>query len=240
MSIGGPQVEADAESPPAEAESVISSSVSINSQKYQANGAAKTAVKRPVDLKVRDVKVKRSDSLTKDEKTECNTKARERERLTNNNSSSSSSSSGQRLKRFVQRGDSALKRRHTVGGTRDFDKVRIHWLVGTNGAANSSRHRRRGDNNKDCRQDKEDCDECSAQDNASARWSAWDRLQPLVSDEDLNVDRSLKTWMRSERTRTSSPELCRRTDVVPAVLQLVADDDVVAAANHAADCSLQA
>ena len=49
------------------------------------------------------------------------------------------------------------------------------------------------------------------------RWSAWDRLQPLISDEDLNVDRSLKTWMRSERMRTSSPELCRRSEAAAAV-----------------------
>ena len=31
---------------------------------------------------------------------------------------------GQRARKFVQRsGESGLKRRHTVGGTRDFDKV---------------------------------------------------------------------------------------------------------------------
>lgn len=61
--------------------------------------------------------VKRSDSLTKDEKTESNTKAREREMR--------QTSVGQKTPRkFVQRsGESGLKRRHTVGGTRDFDKV---------------------------------------------------------------------------------------------------------------------
>ena len=74
----------------------------------------KVAVKRPVELKVHDNKVKRSDSLTKDEKTECNTKLA-RERL--------NGGSAGRPKRFVQRGESGLKRRHTVGGTRDFDKV---------------------------------------------------------------------------------------------------------------------
>lgn len=62
--------------------------------------------------------VKRSDSLTKDEKTESNTKAREREMR------QMGSSNGQRTRKFVQRsGESGLKRRHTVGGTRDFDKV---------------------------------------------------------------------------------------------------------------------
>ena len=62
--------------------------------------------------------VKRSDSLTKDEKTESNTKACEREmRQTIGNN-------GQQARKFVQRsGESGLKRRHTVGGTRDFDKV---------------------------------------------------------------------------------------------------------------------
>ena len=65
--------------------------------------------KRQVDCKVGQIKIKRSASLTKDEKTESNTKARERERG--------------KPKRFAQRGDSGLKRRHTVGGTRDFDKV---------------------------------------------------------------------------------------------------------------------
>ena len=68
--------------------------------------------------------------------------------------------------------------------------MRIHWLANNN-------------NNKEL-------DE--ADDSAAPRWSAWDRLQPLVSDEDLNVDRSLKTWMKSERMRTSSPELCRRSE----------------------------
>merc|ERR1712071_430079 len=56
-----------------------------------------SAVKRSVELKSHDMKVKRSDSLTKDEKTVCNTKAREKERG---------------HKRFSQRGESALKRRH--------------------------------------------------------------------------------------------------------------------------------
>ncbi|XP_032780420.2 rho GTPase-activating protein 21 isoform X10 [Daphnia magna] len=123
--------------------------------------------------------VKRSDSLTKDEKTESNTKAREREMR--------QTSVGQKTPRkFVQRsGESGLKRRHTVGGTRDFDKVRIRWLADKSDERNVI---------------------------PAPRWSAWDRLQPLISDEDLNVDRSLKTWMRSERIRTSSPELCRRSD----------------------------
>lgn len=69
--------------------------------------------------------VKRSDSLTKDEKTENNTKAREREMR------QSVGNNGQRPRKFVQRsGESGLKRRHTVGGTRDFDKVILDLIIG--------------------------------------------------------------------------------------------------------------
>lgn len=73
--------------------------------------------KRVVESKVLELGkgVKRSDSLTKDEKTENNVKARERDLRTTGNA-------GQRPRRFVQR-ESGLKRRHTVGGTRDFDKA---------------------------------------------------------------------------------------------------------------------
>lgn len=70
----------------------------------------KVAVKRAVEGKDSSRGVKRSDSLTKDEKTENNTKEKER-------------SSGRSSRRFIQRGETGLKRRHTVGGTRDFDKV---------------------------------------------------------------------------------------------------------------------
>jgi len=156
-----------------------------------------SATKRSGELKSLDIKIKRSDSLTKDEKTECNTKAREREQRGVHNG---------RPKRFFLRGDSGLKRRHTVGGTRDFDKVRIRWLT-----------------NK-----KHGCEEESI---PAPRWSAWDRLQPLISDEDLNVDRSLKTWMRSERMRTSSPELCRRSETCatfPPLFTLGLESELVA------------
>ena len=64
---------------------------------------------------------------------------------------------------------------------------------------------------------------------AAPRWSAWDRLQPLISDEDLNVERSLRTWMRSERMRTSSPELCRRSELPTAA---VATPPTESAAGH--------
>ena len=44
------------------------------------------------------------------------------------------------------------------------------------------------------------------------RWSACDWQQSLISDKHISVDRSLKTWMHSEQMRTSSPELCRRSE----------------------------
>jgi len=72
---------------------------------------------------------------------------------------------------------------------------------------------------------------CEEESIPAPRWSAWDRLQPLISDEDLNVDRSLKTWMRSERMRTSSPELCRRSETCatfPPLFALGLESELVA------------
>ena len=85
-------------------------------------------------------------------------------------------------------------------------KVRIRWLTNNNHG-------------------------CEEESIPSPRWSAWDRLQPLISDEDLNVDRSLKTWMRSERMRTSSPELCRRSETCatfPPLFALGLESELVA------------
>ena len=90
--------------------------------------------------------------------------------------------------------------------------MRIHWLIAGNNKNNCNDVDDDGcgcggdgDENGDVVEVNE-----SARDEPR-RTSAWDRLQPLVSDEDLNVDRNLKTWMSSERMRTSSPELCRRS-----------------------------
>lgn len=62
-------------------------------------------------------KLKRSESLTKTEKTECNIS--KRRQLVRKESAT-------KLKRKNGMSERSIKRRHTVGGTKDFDKV--HWL----------------------------------------------------------------------------------------------------------------
>ena len=62
-------------------------------------------------------KLKRSESLTKTEKTECNISKRRQ---------SVRKESTTKLKRKNGMPERSIKRRHTVGGTKDFDKV--HWL----------------------------------------------------------------------------------------------------------------
>ncbi|XP_015181862.1 PREDICTED: uncharacterized protein LOC107069240 isoform X3 [Polistes dominula] len=62
-------------------------------------------------------KLKRSESLTKTEKTECNISKRRQ---------SFRKDSATKLKRKNGMPERSIKRRHTVGGTKDFDKV--HWL----------------------------------------------------------------------------------------------------------------
>ncbi|XP_064115539.1 uncharacterized protein LOC135221710 isoform X4 [Macrobrachium nipponense] len=78
-----------------------------------------------------------------------------------------------------------IKRRHTVGGTKDLAKWA--WLQSGEATRNNPR---------------------------SARLSAWERLQPLVADERLNTDRSLEAWLAHERIRTSSPDLSRPQQLV--------------------------
>lgn len=62
-------------------------------------------------------KLKRSESLTKTEKTECNISKRR---------ASVRKESATKLKRKNGMSERSIKRRHTVGSTKDFDKV--HWL----------------------------------------------------------------------------------------------------------------
>lgn len=62
-------------------------------------------------------KLKRSESLTKTEKTECNISKRRQ---------SGRKEGATKLKRKNGMPERSIKRRHTVGGTKDFDKV--HWL----------------------------------------------------------------------------------------------------------------
>ncbi|XP_044734281.1 uncharacterized protein LOC123296735 isoform X2 [Chrysoperla carnea] len=66
-------------------------------------------------------KLHRVDSLTKNEKTECNI-SKKRELGSSNHRKSFST----KLKRKNGMPERSIKRRHTVGGTKDFDKV--HWL----------------------------------------------------------------------------------------------------------------
>ncbi|XP_042207137.1 rho GTPase-activating protein 21-B-like isoform X2 [Homarus americanus] len=98
----------------------------------------------------------------------------------NNNSNKANKSS---MRRTGYRGP--IKRRHTVGGTKDLAKWA--WLHSGEVSRNTPR---------------------------STRLSAWERLQPLVADERLNTDRSLEAWLAHERIRTSSPDLSRPQQLV--------------------------
>lgn len=99
----------------------------------------------------------------------------------NNSSSNKGSKSG--MKRTGYRGP--IKRRHTVGGTKDLAKWA--WLHSVEMSKNALR---------------------------ATRLTAWERLQPLVADERLNTDRSLEAWLTHERIRTSSPDLSRPQQLV--------------------------
>lgn len=74
-------------------------------------------------------KLKRTDSLTKSEKTETNLKRRQIE-LMNGSAGAKKGSRGEKDGKPRRRNgagkSSSIKRRHTVGGTKDFDKV--SWL----------------------------------------------------------------------------------------------------------------
>jgi len=82
-------------------------------------------------------KLKRSDSLTKTEKTESNISKRRQQEMLISGTCVRSSSRGNKekenittfltkLKRKNGMPERSIKRRHTVGGTKDFDK--LHWL----------------------------------------------------------------------------------------------------------------
>ncbi|XP_053654550.2 uncharacterized protein RhoGAP19D isoform X4 [Cherax quadricarinatus] len=98
----------------------------------------------------------------------------------NNNSNKTNKSS---MRRTGYRGH--IKRRHTVGGTKDLAKWA--WLQSAEASRNAS---------------------------CAIRLSAWERLQPLVADERLNTDRTLEAWLAHERIRTSSPDLSRPQQLV--------------------------
>lgn len=103
--------------------------------------------------------------------------------FSNNVNNSSSKTNKSSMRRTGYRGP--IKRRHTVGGTKDLAKWA--WLQSGEVSRNTPR---------------------------STRLSAWERLQPLVADERLNTDRSLEAWLAHERIRTSSPDLSRPQQLV--------------------------
>lgn len=98
--------------------------------------------------------------------------------LYGNSSSSMNKGSKAAMRRTGYRGP--IKRRHTVGGTKDLAKWA--WLHSVEVSKSALR---------------------------ATRLTAWERLQPLVVDERLNTDRSLEAWLTHERIRTSSPDLSR-------------------------------
>lgn len=69
------------------------------------------------------IKLRRSDSLTKSEKTETNMKRRQMENTAKKNRNDKE---GKLKRRNGASKNRNIKRRHTVGGTKDFDKV--SWL----------------------------------------------------------------------------------------------------------------
>lgn len=99
------------------------------------------------------------------------------------NNSSINKGSKAAMRRTGYRGP--IKRRHTVGGTKDLAKWA--WLHSVEVSKNALR---------------------------ATRLTAWERLQPLVVDECLNTDRSLEAWLTHERIRTSSPDLSRPQQLV--------------------------
>ncbi|XP_050691125.1 uncharacterized protein LOC126982886 isoform X3 [Eriocheir sinensis] len=103
--------------------------------------------------------------------------------LYGNSSSSMNKGSKAAMRRTGYRGP--IKRRHTVGGTKDLAKWA--WLHSVEVSKSALR---------------------------ATRLTAWERLQPLVVDERLNTDRSLEAWLTHERIRTSSPDLSRPQQLV--------------------------
>lgn len=126
----------------------------------------------------RKERVRRSDSLTKKEKTELNqikkrdggekenkvAKLRDHfERGSGVKAKSTKIDVNKLKKKLSERNNRRIKRRHTVGGTKDFGDGVV------NGARRNNGH------------------------------TAWDRLQPLVTDEELNVERSLGVWLKRNK-----------------------------------------
>jgi hypothetical protein len=78
-------------------------------------------------------------------------------------------------------------RRHTVGGTEDWEHAAA-VVIAQHAAA-------------------------AAGDNKDSRISAWDQLQPAVKEPVTVADRNLQAWLQQERHRGSTPDLTLQEDV---------------------------
>ncbi|GAB6020010.1 hypothetical protein CHUAL_002760 [Chamberlinius hualienensis] len=92
----------------------------------------------------------------------------------------------------------SLKRRHTVGGTKDFEKFRLLVSASASGGGGYGNGSGYGGSANVNQKDLDNNAEAGLISN-----SAWERLRPAVPPE----QRSMKSWLKMERLRTSSPEL---------------------------------
>lgn len=104
-------------------DSKLKRSESLNKSDNRENEPEHGKLKRSVSLNRAADRLRRSDSLTKYEKTESNINLR-RELTDGTNRRLKKVST--KLKRKNGMPERSIKRRHTVGGTKDFDK--LHWL----------------------------------------------------------------------------------------------------------------
>lgn len=104
-------------------DSKLKRSESLNKSDNRDSEQEHGKLKRSVSLNRAGDRLKRSDSLTKYEKTESNINLR-RELADDTNRRLKKVST--KLKRKNGMPERSIKRRHTVGGTKDFD--RVHWL----------------------------------------------------------------------------------------------------------------
>lgn len=105
-------------------DSKLKRSESLNKSDNRDSETEHGKLKRSVSLNRAADRLKRSDSLTKYEKTESNINLRRE--LADDTNRRFKKISNTKLKRKNGMPERSIKRRHTVGGTKDFD--RVHWL----------------------------------------------------------------------------------------------------------------
>ncbi|XP_065214459.1 rho GTPase-activating protein 21 isoform X2 [Planococcus citri] len=112
---------------------------SLNTRKYESGTKMSKFESLMLIRNAEAIKLRRVDSLTKSEKTETNLKRRQHTQMENSRkirggvgsgSSSAADKEGKMKRRNGANKCRNIKRRHTVGGTKDFDKV--SWLHGQN------------------------------------------------------------------------------------------------------------